>query len=193
MPVSRLAQSIRGLLLRFVMIWIGRALCIRERFNASIMSGFFPSAEIKNTGLADARVGLQMSSSGVDGRDTRPVYASCRLQRSEATVNDPPDPTPITLNSLAPEIAVFIRWISVSSDRVYVVSIRPNSVSYFVRDMSSPDKVTVCAVLINLYSPVFSRSLCDLWRRFSVTQTAVPLGGLRAYCAPCRSLHPKFG
>ena len=66
------------------------------------MSGFFPSAEIKKTGLAEASVGLQMSSSGVEGRETRPVNVSCRLHSNDATVNDPPEPTPITLDSLAP-------------------------------------------------------------------------------------------
>ena len=36
------------------------------------MSGFLPSAEIKKTGLDEARVGLQMISSGVDARETPP-------------------------------------------------------------------------------------------------------------------------
>jgi hypothetical protein len=35
--------------------------------------GFLPSAETKNIGLADASIGLEMISSGVDGRETRPV------------------------------------------------------------------------------------------------------------------------
>jgi hypothetical protein len=38
-----------------------------------MMSGFLPSADMKNAGLAAASVGLQMISSGVEGRDTRPV------------------------------------------------------------------------------------------------------------------------
>jgi hypothetical protein len=71
------------------------------------MSGFFPSADIRKTGLDEARFGLQIISSGVDGRDTRPVYASCKLHNRDATVKDPPDPIPITLESLAPFIAFF--------------------------------------------------------------------------------------
>ena len=84
------------------------------------MSGFLPSAEIRKTGLEEASVGLQMISSGVDGRDTRPVYASCRLQSRDATVNDPPDPTPMTLDSLAPAMAPFNRATSSRIAPAYV-------------------------------------------------------------------------
>ena len=70
-----------------------------------MMSGFFPSAEIRKTGLDAASVGLQISSSDVAAREILPVYDSCRLHRSEAIVNEPPKPTPIMLDSLAPVIA----------------------------------------------------------------------------------------
>ena len=41
-----------------------------------------------------------MISNGVDGRDTFPVYASCKLHSREATVKEPPDPTPIMLGEM---------------------------------------------------------------------------------------------
>jgi hypothetical protein len=69
------------------------------------MSGFVPSAEIRKAGLADASVGLHIISNGVDGRETRPVYASCKLHNNDATVNEPPEPTAIILDSLAARIA----------------------------------------------------------------------------------------
>lgn len=76
------------------------------------MSGFFPSAEIMKTGLAAASVGLQMISRGVEGRDTRPVYDSCRLHSSDATVKDPPDPTAMIPDSAVLAIARCNRSIS---------------------------------------------------------------------------------
>jgi hypothetical protein len=48
-----------------------------------------------------------MISSGVEGRDTRPVYASCRLHSNDATVNEPPEPTPIMLASAVLAMASF--------------------------------------------------------------------------------------
>jgi hypothetical protein len=79
------------------------------------MSGFLPSAEIRKTGLEEASVGLQIISSDVEDLETRPVYASCRLQSRDATVKEPPVPTPITLDSLAPATAAFIRDTSAAS------------------------------------------------------------------------------
>jgi hypothetical protein len=38
-----------------------------------------PSAEIRNTGLAAAGLGLQIISRGVEGRETLPVYVSCQI------------------------------------------------------------------------------------------------------------------
>src|SRR5687768_9213448 len=103
-----MAHSINGLAERLVSTCTARALCRRARSRASITSGFLPSAEIRKTGLAAAIVGLQIISSGVEGRDTLPVYVSWRLHSSDATVKDPPDPTPMTLDSLAPAIAALI-------------------------------------------------------------------------------------
>ena len=174
MSVSLVAQSTRGFLLRFVITWMGRALCKRERLSASMMSGFLPSAEIRNTGLVDANVGLQISSSGVDGRDTRPVYASCRLQSSEATVKEPPEPTPIILKSLAPAIAFFTRWISVLSARSYVVSSLSSSISYFVRVICLPDRLSMYWMLKTTYSAAVSRSLCDSFHPLFLTRPVVP-------------------
>jgi hypothetical protein len=76
------------------------------------MSGFFPSAETMKIGLVDANVGLQINSSGVTARETRPVNASCKLQSREDTVNDPPEPTAMILASLAAAIAVLSFLIS---------------------------------------------------------------------------------
>ena len=90
------------------------------------MSGFLPSAEIMKTGLEAASVGLQMISSGVDGRDTRPVYSSCKLHIREATVKEPPEPTPMMLDSAALAIASFngSMFADIAAKKVF-----PNSAS----------------------------------------------------------------
>src|SRR5258708_3161915 len=96
------------------------------------MSGFLPSAEMMNIGLVAARVGLQINSKGVTARETRPVNASCKLQRNEAIVNEPPEPTAIMLPSLAPAIADFNPEISVVAASASVASRCDSSLSYGV-------------------------------------------------------------
>lgn len=93
------------------------------------MSGFFPSAETINIGLVEAKLGLQMSSSGVTARETRPVNASCKLQSREATVNDPPEPIAIMLASLAPTTASFNFLMSADAAEPTVAPIFDNSCS----------------------------------------------------------------
>ena len=93
------------------------------------MSGFFPSAEMINIGLDEAKLGLQISSSGVTARETRPVNASCRLQSSEATVNDPPEPIAIMLASLAPTTASLSFLMSADAAHPTVSPILDNSCS----------------------------------------------------------------
>jgi arsenite methyltransferase len=78
-------------------LWVG---CV-----AGTLSDYEYVAKLVKAGFEKIDIEATRVSKGVEGRDTRPVYASCKLHKRDATVNEPPDPTPIRLDSLAPAIA----------------------------------------------------------------------------------------